>query len=142
MWDYIPVLFYEGMKSFGIWHLKALANIPWLDRVGKKGCGMETMEATDINTKETGYCKLGAEQTHISSNAPRTITWKISTLWGREHRTSNVREKLDLQLGNSWEQTYKLRCSGRVNPGSFLFILITTWVQWNDELLKRSCHCR
>lgn len=58
------------------------------------------MEATDINTKETGYCKLGAEQTHISSNVQRTITLKIGTLQGQENRTSNVREKLGLQLRN------------------------------------------
>lgn len=137
-----PVLFYESIKSFGIWHLKALANIPWLDRVGKKVCGMKTIEATDRNKKETGHCKLDAEQTQISSNARRSITWKTGTLWGQENRTSNVREKLDLQPGNSWEQIYKLRCSGRVNPGSFLFILVTPWVQWNGELLKCSCHCR
>lgn len=43
--------------------MKALANIPWLDRVGKKVCGMETIEATDRNKKETGHCKLDAEQT-------------------------------------------------------------------------------
>lgn len=44
------------------------------DRVGKKVCGMEIIEATDRKKKETGHCKLGAEQTHISSNARMTIT--------------------------------------------------------------------
>lgn len=51
-----------------------------------------------MKIKEPDHCTLGEEKTHISSNVQRTIMWKVVLCVGKENRTHNVSEKLDIQL--------------------------------------------